>query len=78
MAQKCKAYLDAVEELNIALITKLTHMYNWRIFHILFCGFLLLTRSQIKHNIIRGLFTITITNYTISPFSTGSIFFVCL
>jgi hypothetical protein len=45
---------------------------NFLLIGILFRGFLQVIRSQIKHNILRGLFTITITNYsTISLFPTS-------
>ncbi len=46
-----------------------TYMYNWRIFssYPLSQIFTSNPLSQIKHNIVRGLFTITITNNEISP-----------
>jgi hypothetical protein len=61
-------YWDSVVELNIYIrISKNSTDYSITggfSPHFLFRGFLLPTRSQIKHNILRGLFTIT--NYYIA------------
>ena len=44
------------------------HIYNWRIFSSYPFSriFTITIRSQIKHDILRGLFTITFTNYYIA------------
>ncbi len=76
--QTLPADSDAVVELNVFTVQLTDYSITGGFSpHILFRGFLLPTRSQIKHNTLHGLFTITIKKYYIAVLERGfnSLFF---